>query len=248
MIFSEIYQTRIEDYDINGFLSLEAVLRIFENIGSHHSDSVSNSVIEGSLDGIAWIFVEWAIEIINLPKYGEPVKVQTWVSGKAPSASVLRNFILNDSRGSKLVKGTAKFALFDLNKRKPTRISTELFELYSPEKNIVLENKSPRPTESDVYDYEINLAQRRSDIDFNGHVHNIKYLTYALEALPYDVYLNKKFSSLRILYKNPLSSDGRIIAKVAENNGVYTVGIYSGEKLCSIIQLFCHKPETALSN
>ena len=134
MIFSEIYQTRIEDYDINGFLSLEAVLRIFENIGSHHSDSVSNSVIEGSLDGIAWIFVEWAIEIINLPKYGEPVKVQTWVSGKAPSASVLRNFILNDSRGSKLVKGTAKFALFDLNKRKPTRISTELFELYSPEK------------------------------------------------------------------------------------------------------------------
>lgn len=248
MIFNEIYQIRIEDYDKNGFLSLEAVLRIFENIGSHHSDSVSNSVIEGSLDGIAWIFVEWTIEIINLPKYGEPVKVQTWINGKAPSASVLRNFILSDSKDSNLVKGTAKFALFDLNKRKPARISTELFELYSPEKSRVFENKSQRLTEPDVYDYEVNLAQRRSDIDFNGHVHNIKYLTYALEALPYDVYLDMEFSSLRILYKNPLTSDERIIAKVSENSGDYIVGIYSEEKLCSIVKFICHKPETALSN
>lgn len=248
MIFNEIYQTRIEDYDKNGFLSLEAVLRIFENIGSHHSDSVSNSVIEGSLDGIAWIFVEWTIEIINLPKYGEPVKVQTWINGKAPSASVLRNFILSDSKDSNLVKGTAKFALFDLNKRKPARISTELFELYSPEKSRVFENKSQRLTEPDVYDYEVNLAQRRSDIDFNGHVHNIKYLTYALEALPYDVYLDMEFSSLRILYKNPLSSAERIIAKVSENSGDYIVGIYNEEKLCSIVKFICHKSETALSN
>ena len=205
-------------------------------------------LLRAVLNGIAWIFVEWTIEIINLPKYGEPVKVQTWINGKAPSASVLRNFILSDSKDSNLVKGTAKFALFDLNKRKPARISTELFKLYSPEKSSVFENKSQRLTEPDVYDYEVNLAQRRSDIDFNGHVHNIKYLTYALEALPYDVYLDMEFSSLRILYKNPLSSAERIIAKVSENSGDYIVGIYNEEKLCSIVKFICHKPETALSN
>ncbi|MDE6148669.1 MAG: hypothetical protein K2F81_01040 [Ruminococcus sp.] len=237
MTFKEIYQTRIEDYDINGLLSVEAVLRIFENIGSHHSDSVSNSVIKGSLNGIAWIFVEWRIEIERLPKYGELVKAETWINGKAPSSSVMRNFLLSDNEGNTLIKGTAKFALFDLIKRKPTRISAELFEMYSPENFSVFENKSERLREPEEYDFELQLVQRRSDVDFNGHVHNINYLIYALEALPKSVYESRDFSCVRILYKNPLKSGETINVKVRENDGVYSVGIYGEDKISSIVEI-----------
>ena len=48
MIFSGTYYPQIEDYSRSGKLSAEAVLRIFLNAGSYHSDSVSDSVIQGS--------------------------------------------------------------------------------------------------------------------------------------------------------------------------------------------------------
>ena len=51
MIYSERYLPQIEDYTSNGDLSVEAIMRIFENTGSHHSDSVGDGHIEGnSLD------------------------------------------------------------------------------------------------------------------------------------------------------------------------------------------------------
>lgn len=237
MIFSEIYRTRIEDYDKKGFLSVEAVLRIFENIGNHHSDSVSNSVIKGSLDGVAWIFSEWRIEFNRLPEYGESVKAETWVSGKVPSSSVIRNFILSDSKGNALVKGTAKFALFDLIKNRPVRISSELFELYSPESYSVFEHKSERLKEPSEYDSELQLFQRRGDVDFNGHVHNINYLIYALEALPQHIYENGIFDQIRISYKSPLKAGELITVKAKEYDDVYSVGIYGEDRLSSIVEI-----------
>ena len=65
MYYKEIYQPRISDYDRNGKLSYEAILQILETAGSHHSDTVGDSVIEGSQCGIAWILTEWRVQILR---------------------------------------------------------------------------------------------------------------------------------------------------------------------------------------
>lgn len=237
MIFSEIYQTRIEDYDKNGRLSVEAVLRIFENIGSHHSDSVSNSVIEGSLKGIAWILAEWRTEINFLPEYGEKIKAETWINGKAPAASVCRNFVLSDGNGVIYVKGIAKFALFDLINERPTRISEELFEMYKPESESVFQDSPLRLKEPERYDFEKHIHQRRNDIDFNGHVHNVNYLVYALETLPEDIYENASFKQIRIVYRSPLSPKDSPVIKLSRTDDGIIIGVYSEKRLCSLIKL-----------
>ena len=109
--------------------------------------------------------------------------------------------------------------------------------MYSPENFSVFENKSERLREPEEYDFELQLVQRRSDVDFNGHVHNINYLIYALEALPKSVYESRDFSCVRILYKNPLKSGETINVKVRENDGVYSVGIYGEDKISSIVEI-----------
>ena len=48
MVHQEIYEPRISDYNQNGELSLEAILDIAENVGSHHSSKVNDDVIQGS--------------------------------------------------------------------------------------------------------------------------------------------------------------------------------------------------------
>ena len=100
MYYKEIYQPRISDYDRNGKLSYEAILQILETAGSHHSDTVGDSVIEGSQSGIAWILTEWRVQVLRRTDSKEKLQITTWVRGKAPASAVNRDFLLTDETGT----------------------------------------------------------------------------------------------------------------------------------------------------
>ncbi len=237
MIFRETVQPGIEDFDRSGRLSPQAALEIFENIGSHHSDSANDGVIEGSMNGITWILAEWRVEINRTPVYGEKLTISTWTYGKAPSSQVNRDYEIKDENGETYIKASSKFVLFDLECGKITKISEELFSRYKPESTSAFENKTPKLKAPDKYTAEKNIGLRRTDIDFNGHLHNVTYLTFALEAVPFEVYKNVPLKGFRINYKKSVSEDALLTLKCAENDGIYTVGIYNREELCSIVQL-----------
>ena len=103
MIFSEEYCSRIEDFGRGGLMTPEAVLRIFENTGSHHSDSVGDSLISGTAAGVAWIVAEWNIQIHRTPAYGEKLIQSTYAVGLKPSIQCKRR-ISSTSIGGKQKK------------------------------------------------------------------------------------------------------------------------------------------------
>ena len=103
MIFSEEYCSRIEDFGRGGLMTPEAVLRIFENTGSHHSDSVGDSLISGTAAGVAWIVAEWNIQIHRTPAYGEKLIQSTYAVGLKPSIQCKRR-ISSTSTGGKQKK------------------------------------------------------------------------------------------------------------------------------------------------
>lgn len=108
------YQPRISDYDRNGKLSYKAILQILETAGSHHSDTVGDSAIEGSQSGIAWILTERRVQALRRTGSNEKLHVSTWVRGKASASTVFRDFILTDKNGNEVMRVEAKFALLDL--------------------------------------------------------------------------------------------------------------------------------------
>lgn len=240
MVFSQTYHTNIEDYNRKGKLSLEAILRIFENIGSHHSDSVGDGVVLGSLNGHAWILTEWNIRTPHRPGYTKQFNVSTWSRGKMSSCTSSRDYLITDNDGKEISLGSAKFALFDPASGKLTKISDELLLRYSPEpdKKAFDDTVFPKLREPSEYILEKNIPLRRCDIDFNAHVHNLSYLNFALEILPKDVYLEDNFTELRILFKKEISECEEIIAKYTTDNDSHIIGIYStDETLHSLIQL-----------
>ena len=66
MFFSEIYQPGVADFDRSGKLGYEAILRIFENTASRHSDSSGDDIIEESRNGITWVLTDWRVRIVRL--------------------------------------------------------------------------------------------------------------------------------------------------------------------------------------
>lgn len=78
---------------------------------------------------------------------------------------------------------------------------------------------------------------RRSDMDYNGHVHNTAYLDFALDVLPKEAARSAEISGIRIAYKHPLRLGDRAKIRFCGKNGVWNICFFTDEALCAIVEL-----------
>ena len=73
------------------------------------------------------------------------------------------------------------------------------------------------------------------NIDFNGHVHNTRYLEFALEALPETMRCDA-FRGFRIVYPKAVKDTKTVTLKyTAADDGAF-VCLYSADTLCTIVR------------
>lgn len=232
MIYRETVQARVDDFGAGGQMTPGALLRVLENIAGHHSRAAGDNVLDKSLGGIAWILTEWRVEVPRPISYGETVQAETWASGKAPCSRAGRELLLKDGIGEILVRAAGKFALFDLKQRKPVRVSQEQLAPYGPEDRTVFDRELPRLQTPETFDEEKRVSPRRSDVDFNGHVHNAAYLDLALEVLSENL-LARGVDRFRIGYRAPLQYGADVTLRRSDIPGGYAVSFSSGGTLCA---------------
>ena len=235
MIWQEETKLRLNDFDQYGNLRDEALFQVLESAGSHHSDYANDSVIAGSQTGIVWILSEWRVRITRRPRSNETLYINTWARGKAPAAMIYRDFIVNDDEGNELLRAEAAFVLLDTAKGRLTRITEELFQAYQPREQTVFDDKPGRLRAPEVPQSTCALSLRRSDIDYNGHVHNTRYLDLAREALPGEI-LRKQFEQIRVLYSKAVTPQDEVTAQYTEENGVSTVAILANGTVCAVLE------------
>lgn len=232
MFYKEECNTRFIDYDKNELLRPESILDLFEDICSKHSDSEKRGIFKTSRDNETWLVLKWHVKINKYPSYGEKLFAVTWVQDTKSTATFKRNFLLLDDNNNELVEALAVMARYSRKDKQLIRVEKEEREIYEPEKRalfppIVKMEKAPKE-----YSYIYPFQTRRSDLDYNGHIHNTCYLSYALEALPEDV-LEKGFpSEFHIAYHNPVFYGDKITLKYKKTDNWHQTGIFSDELLC----------------
>ncbi len=235
MIWQEETRLRLSDYDQYGNLKDEALLQLLESAGSHHSDQANDSVIAGSQTGIVWILTEWRIRVTRRPRSSDILHISTWARGKAPAAMIYRDFIVTDGQGEELIRAEATFVLLDTVNGRLTRITETLFQAYQPREETVFDDKPARLRAPEVPQATCRVSLRRSDIDYNGHVHNTRYLDLAREALPEEV-LQQQFSQIRVLYSKSVTLKDEVTAQYTACDGVSTVVILVRDSVCAIVE------------
>ena len=233
MIVDFEYTPILEDYNSDGSLQLGAILKILENSGNRHSDLAGDNILTGSSNGIAWIMTDWLLEITACPKYGDKLTARTWSESVRQPLACMRDFELY-CNGQLAAKGLTKWVLVDLKAGRPLRVSPELIAKYQPEEKFVFGDlKMPKITQlsPEAFSSETKITLRRSDIDFNNHVHNLTYLDFALEALPAEVYEKEgtTFKNVRISYKSGVKAGEEISCRYGQFEGKHIVCIYGSD-------------------
>lgn len=229
MIFKEKFKIGLKDIGKDNQIKNRAILEIFENIGSYHSDKVEYGANNIHKTGVTWVLLDWKIKVIKRPKYGETLDVHTWGRNMVKFYTH-RDYEVYNEKGELCIIGTSKWTLIDIEKRKIAKITEEIVNSYEPEeKHVFLEEGLDKIKIPEKFDKEITYKVARRDIDMVGHMHNLYYLDLAYEALPQKVYEQRPFQNVRVSYKKEIMLGDIVVCKYTQEQNEHKIVIENKE-------------------
>ena len=103
-----------------------------EDVGGKHSDLAGYGILNIPKTHLSWILIEWKLQVIRRPNYGENIRATTW-SKNAIRCYAYRDFKVYDEQGNVIVLAASKWVLVDTVKGKIVRIDDTLLQKYKPE-------------------------------------------------------------------------------------------------------------------
>ena len=230
MVYEEKFRTGLKDIGKDNRIKNRALLEYLENIGTYHSDLVGYGVNDISRTNIAWVLLDWKLEVKRRPKYGEILNIKTW-GREANKFFTHRDFEIYDQNNKLCAIASSKWAVFDMKTRKMTKLTDEIIEKYQlEEKSVFINEKMDKIKEPKEFEHQIKYTVKRKDIDINNHMHNLYYLDLAYEALPEDVYNKRPFDKVRITYKKEIQLGEDVICKYTKEGGKHIIVIKSNDE------------------
>lgn len=240
MVFEEEMKIGVEDVGKNNCITNVGILRMFENIGSYHSDKAGYGLLDIEKNGVSWILLDWKVKVLKRPMYGEKLLVRTW-GRNTKKVTTDRDYEIYNENKELCVIATSKWALIDIQSKTLARITQEVIDNYKIEQEFVFEEAEiEKVTIPKNYISKYTFKPTRRNIDVNGHMHNIHYLELAYEMLPQEVYEKGIYNNFRISYKKEIKFGDIISCCYTFENNKHSI-VFKNEKenaINSIVELW----------
>lgn len=211
-------------YDCNKFGDIKpiALLEYLVETSSLQSDSMKLGAKELILKDYAWILSRWKIKIYDYPKAREKIVIQTWASD-FDKFYANREFKIYDDKNKLLLKASTLWVFMSRKRMRPIRIPKEMTDRfnYIEKKNFEeFYNFDSEFKAEDSSDFKV----RKTDIDYNNHVNNAKYLNWILETIPLEIDENYDLDEIDIYYRKEIRYDHVVESKLSHkektDNGI----------------------------
>lgn len=130
-----------------------------------------------------WVEVQGDFELLRRPRWKEQICLRT-NTGKASPLQARRFVEMRDADGELLGRADLMWVLIDVQTRRPMPLKRAQLEVPEECPRTVADPLRDFPMEAPVLATAYLVASRR-DVDFNGHINNSAYLTWALDTLPH---------------------------------------------------------------
>jgi acyl-ACP thioesterase len=203
--YREVFRIRAHEIALGRHLSIPALLDDLQDAAGVHADLLGASVERMAEHGLGWVLHHLRLELdATLPKMGLALEVETW-----PSASgrvyAHRDFELR-SDGRLLGRASEAWVVVDLRARRVTRIPAFVREIRLPDRPPTLPQAEPSDALTEPWipgrtgELETSFEVRLHDLDQNGHTNHVRYVEWALEALPRPVLIEQDLGSLEVVF------------------------------------------------
>ena len=114
MKYEQEFKVGAREMGLYNRLTNYGFLSFLEDIASNHSDLVGYGVKDIGDKHKAWLLMDWKLNVVKRPSFGEKVKVKTWATEiEKPCFYVYRNFEVLNELNEIIATATSKWVLFD---------------------------------------------------------------------------------------------------------------------------------------
>ncbi len=226
------FDLRYSEMDGRGEATPVAMLGLMQEAAFTHCEAIDWSVPRLLDSGYGWVLLRGGVEMSSYPSYGKRFTIETWLS-EVRRFYGWREYRIKDEGGSVLGWARSLWVFYSLERRRPVPVLDEIVRGWAPD------GVSAGPMELGEVDYPGSPSSgemprfevRRSDIDTNGHVHNLNYLSWALEALPEELRDTMYLSSVRGHYRREVTLGSTISAafEAVDDRGSCAHGVYADD-------------------
>jgi medium-chain acyl-[acyl-carrier-protein] hydrolase len=183
--------------EANGTLKLAKLLALIQEVSLGGSNFLHVGVETLHEKNLYWVVMSYRFEIAKMPRVDDKITLFTY-PGEARSFVYPRHYYILDDKNNVIVRGVSLWAILDRNTHRPTLGSQTGF--IAPAVKTEGELGWPLPMDlGDLTEKEVRLV-RNSDLDFNNHMNNIRYLDFALDTEPTDFFVNHEVATLQITF------------------------------------------------
>jgi len=219
------------DCDVNSSWRPNNMLEAFQETANAHCDALGAGREYLLSQGLVWVLARYEIEMKRWPKIGEEVTIETI---PMPLRRFLfpRFYVVTDKDGNEIGRAQGIYSLFDIEKRAALMNPAPLTP-YLPD-NSDLDFPSEMP--GSVVDIEgedtmIIYTPQYSDLDFNGHMNNTKYLELLTNVLGIETMQKYEIGHIIIQYKNEVRPGSDVTLRLTRNALTFVLSGFAEDKL-----------------
>ncbi|MCK4879858.1 MAG: hypothetical protein KAS82_04325 [Bacteroidales bacterium] len=202
----------ISSYDLNpkGQARLTTMANFFQEVAYHHASELGLGYDDMKSRKTTWVLSRMRIHMKRYPVWNDRIKLETWPSG-AERLFALRDFRVLDSKGEVIGMASTAWLIIDLDTHRLIRPKEILDQFQMIVHDVKMFEKSldkiaiPGETE--------RLNQHTvafSDLDIVGHVNNVKYMEWCIDATTSAVNAEQEIRELEINFNHEALFGDRI--------------------------------------
>lgn len=184
-IFDERFKVCTWDVDRADRLTLAAAFNYFQDAAGHHASDLGVGTEYMREHGQVWILSRMSARIDYRPGWGARLRARTWPRGTDRLFAV-RDYELWDEAGERIGVGRSAWLIVDAATFRPRRPEELASGLPSNDGLEALPGGGQAIRQADGLSPVARRSVAYSDLDYNGHMNNARYVQWIQDALDPD--------------------------------------------------------------
>jgi len=221
------YYLRFSDFDCRDELSAASVLDLFQDSAAEHGEKMGVGFENMLSRQMLWVILRIKYKVLGEAGMYEPVTVMTQPMPSS-RAIFMRDYFISNKNGELIIKGTSQWAVIHSEKRRMMPVTNLMPEIDPTSVTYAFDEKLAKLSDFEEDGEPFIVIPGFSSLDHNGHVNNIRYAQFVMDAARFTKqehidtfqidFLHEVYEGEE-LYIYTKRCDGKLFAKAVSKEG-----------------------------
>lgn len=220
LFFSDVFRVRAYEAGPDARVNIQSVFNYLQDIASTHAALMGVAVDRLQEKNLTWVLSRMHIRMEKYPFWMRRIRIDTWPALKEKYYAE-RDYRLFDEKEREIGVASSSWMMIDTVRRRSVALPEFMDVLQNLKAGRAMKDPFEKLPELSRIENEKHFNVRLSDLDMNRHVNSVHYLSWALETVPPEIWIEYNLTDVEINYRNECYHGDRIYSKSEkiEKNG-----------------------------